>query len=176
MRKLVVIVALGLVVASCGRVAQKVTENVAEKVAEKTAEQAAGDSGDANVDINQDEGTVNIQVEEDGKKGSLTIGGNEVPADFPIPLPDGGEVIAVIDTTQDGKRATTVSLTYPADRWDELVAFFQDWADGLPGDTQVTVTTGSIQSASFFNDEAEVGVGLTVTGDVINVVATSGDV
>lgn len=45
---------------------------------------------------------------------------------FPIPTPDGGERIT------DGWNGTTgyITVRYPADRYDEIVAFYDDYARG----------------------------------------------
>ena len=141
MRRLAVIIVLGLVVGACGRVAEKVAENVAEN-----------QPGVGNVDINQTDGTVKLEVKGDEEEGSVVFGGGDVPSDFPIPLPDGGEVQTVVDATQNSERTVSVTVTYPLDRYDEIVEFYKEWADGLPGDTQVAVTTGSYKNAIFVND------------------------
>ncbi len=166
MRKLAVLLALGLVLGACGRVAQNVAENVAEKVAENQ-------TGAENVDIQQNEGTIKVEVQGGDQEGTISVGAGEVQEDFHIPLPDGGEVQTVLDITQNGERVVNVTVAYPLDRYDELVSFYKDWADGLPGDTQVSITSGSYQNAIFVNDTEGVSVTVAPGDDSAVVTAVS---
>ncbi len=159
MSRLVLIAALALVAAACGSVAERVVENAVEN-----------NAGIENVEIDQDSGEISIEFDDEDGSGSLTFGGGEIPDGFPIPLPDGGQVVAVIEQGD----FQTVSLTYPGDRYDDVVEFFQEWADGLPGQTDVSTSTGSFQSASFINADAEMVVSVTLSGSETSVTANVG--
>lgn len=116
MRKLWLVVALiGLLAAACQSASEQLTEQILEQ-----------QDGVSDVDIDTDSGEVSIETED----GSISIGGGEIPGGFPIPFPDGYEVSSVFDTDSD----TAVSATYPGDRYDEIVAFYDDWTSGQPGD------------------------------------------
>ncbi len=188
MRKIALIAVLALAVSACGGIARNVAENVAERVAEESGGVSDVDVSDGKVTVEvregeteativagEEDGEFTIEIEEDGETtGSAVIGGGEIPDDFAIPMPDGGDVQGVFQTTENGKTTTMVSVTYPADRWDEIVQFFRDWTDGLPGDTQmVTSSAGGFQTASFYNEETGVVIDMSVTGDLITVNAVT---
>jgi hypothetical protein len=115
----VVIVALALVAASCGSAEDKVAEQIAEGLIEA--------SSDENVDVDisgeGDDMTVNLETDE----GSLSLGsGAEMPDGLEIPVPDGGDVTA----SGSQEDAVFAMLSYDLDRYDEIVAFFEDWISG----------------------------------------------
>jgi hypothetical protein len=114
---------LAIVAAACGSVA----ENVSERIVEQAIE-SQGD-GDVNVEFN-DDGSVDLSVEgEDGN--SISIGSNvPIPDELTIPVPDGGSATA---SGTDGSYVF-VALTYPQDRYDELVAFYDAWTEGTGGE------------------------------------------
>lgn len=134
-----VMIGVALMLAAC----QSASETIAEQLAEQV-------EGVDNVEVDTDTGQVKIETDE----GSITIGGGELPDDFPIPLPDGYQVTSVLSA--DG--TTAVSLAYPEGGFDEIVAFFDDWTSSQP--TAWTKSTGSvssgegnIDSANWFEDE-----------------------
>jgi hypothetical protein len=125
---LVAITGFALVACSGGDVAEQILES----------QEGVGD-----VEINENNGSVQIEVEdEDGN--TAVIGGGEVPADFPIPVPDGGSVAAVFTQGSDA----TVTLTYPASEYDSLVATYQDFVDGTGGEVN-KVTSSSPASVTW---------------------------
>ncbi len=154
-----VFVAAVLVLAAC----QSVAENLTEKVVEQSA-------GVDEVDINTDTGELSIETDE----GSIKIGGTEIPDGFPVPLPDGGEVESVFDSG-DNK---LVSLTYPAERYDELVAFFDEWSTTRGGEWDTGKSTydqgdGEMaRSATWVGDD--VAMTITDCGDSICVTVATG--
>ena len=111
----VVVFAAALVLTAC--------QSASEKLAEQIVEQAEGVS---DVDINTDTGEVNIVTDE----GSISIGGGEIPDDLAVSLPDGYTVISVFSSPE----GSSVSVTYPPDRWEGLVSYFGGWVDGQSGD------------------------------------------
>lgn len=103
------------------------SENVVEKVIESEA-------GVDNVEIDEEDGTVEVQVEgQDGEEdASIVIGGGEVPDDWPIPVPSGGEVLSVMESGND----KSIMIEYANENFDSLVAYYEDYIDG-PGTTIV---------------------------------------
>lgn len=94
--------------------------DVAERAAEEAIEQGSG--GD--VDLNLEDDSLSIE----GEDGSLSIGGGEMPEDFPadVTLPDGGTVVAGSSFEQGGNKGWLVESTYPDDP--------KDLADTVEGD------------------------------------------
>jgi hypothetical protein len=117
--------------------------------------------GVGDVEISENNGSVVIEVEDEEGDGSAVIGGGEVPADFPIPVPDGGDVAAVFTQGSDA----TVTLTYPASEYDSLVATYQDFVDG---------TGGEVNTFSSSNP-ASVTWNVTVDNAYYNISVTEGD-
>ena len=129
MRRLAVLVAIvALLAAACQAASEQLTEQIIE--------QSAG--GDADVDLDLDTGRVSVQTED----GSITVGGGEVPAGFPVPFPDGGSVQSVFQS-DDG---ASVSMAYPRDRYEDLVAYYTDWVAGQGGEWS---------TSSFTNDTGD---------------------
>lgn len=188
MRQLIVVSALTLVVSACG-VAGQVAENVAENVAEQVAEQAAEAQTGTSVAIEQSDGTLQVEAGSDGERvvieeedgtirvetedaeGTYTVGETEIPDDFPIPLPDDATVLIVAEATEGGTTTRSVTVTYPGDRWDEIVEFFGEWADGLEGETEQLVMTTPVRSLYLGNDDAGLYVTAMDQGGEIQVTA-----
>ena len=123
-------IGLALVATSCGAAAEKLSEEAAERAIE-----SAG-VGDVELDVSGDgdEFTVNI----DSEDGSFAVGSDvEIPGELQIPVPDGGN--ATTAGAQDG--AVFVSITYPIDRYDELVAFYDDWTSGTGDEWDSSTST-----------------------------------
>ena len=118
---LVAVTAFALVACSGGNVAEEILE---------------GQEGVGDVEINENNGSVQIEVEdEDGN--TAVIGGGEVPDGFPIPVADGGDVAAVFTQGSDA----TVTLTYPAGDYDSLVATYQEFVDSTGGEVNTSTTS-----------------------------------
>jgi len=86
-----------------------------------------GQEGVGNVEIDEEDGNVKIEIESEDGEASVVIGGGEVPDGFPIPIADGGTVMAV---GEQGSEAT-VSLSYDGSDYDSVKAFYEDWIEGL---------------------------------------------
>jgi hypothetical protein len=107
------VLALLLVSASCS----------GEQISEQIAEEAIGGNADVEVSGEGDDLIVNIESDE----GSLSIGaGGTLPEELETPVPDGAEVVSSL--VSDGIVLATVR--YPADRWDEIAAFYHSWTQG----------------------------------------------
>jgi hypothetical protein len=109
-----VIVILALVSVGCGKAA----ENIIEGAIENQLEEEGG--GNVNVDLDEDGGVVSIETDE----GSMSIGGTEIPDDFPLPLPDYDEVVGVV--TQTGDIASSmVTLSFDPNDFDDVAELYQ---------------------------------------------------
>lgn len=160
-----VLIAAALVLAAC----QSATENLTEKLIEQSA-------GVDNVDINTDTGELSIETDE----GSIKIGGGEIPDGFPVPLPGGGEVESVFDSPE----STLVSLSYPGDRYDELVAFFDDWSTAQGGEWNKGNSTydqgdgDMVRTANWVGDNVAMTItdcdGISTSGDAVCVTVATG--
>jgi hypothetical protein len=92
-----------------------------ENLAERIIEQGGGVD---NVEIDENSGSVKIEVQDDEGDSSAVIGGGEIPSDFPVPVPDGGTVMAVV--TQGGDNS--ISMTFPQSEFDSLKSFYDSYA------------------------------------------------
>ena len=154
-RKLLVLVAATmLTLAACSP-----GEDLAEKIIE--SQEGVGD-----VEIDSDSGEVSVETDE----GSLTLGGGEIPADFPIPLPEGGDVVAVIEAAGN----TTISLEYDASI-DSIVGCYQDWGDSSGLEVQGKFETSDPETISWSLADGDEYRTITVSeeGDVVTVLVTA---
>ena len=103
-------VVLTMVLAACGTA---VTEQLIES-----------QEGVENFDVSENDGTVVLEFEDEEGEVSAVIGGGELPANFPIPVPDGGDVVAVVDSGGD----QSASITYPSSEFNDIKDFYTNWA------------------------------------------------
>lgn len=115
-----------------------VTACSSDDVAERVAEEAIESGGDANVDINSEDGSVSVDTED----GSFSFGDGEVPEEWPadIPLPEGLTVVS--GSTIDEGGTLNVSVIGSTDASPTEVADFykgelSDWE--VVGDANSTV-------------------------------------
>ncbi len=118
------VIAFALLTAACGDPAEVLNEQLLENI-----------EGVENVEINEGDGTFEVTIEEDGER--ITIGGGEVPDGLTVPVADGGQVVGAASSDTD----IFVSLTYPGDQFDDLVAQYQSWADGSGREVDKTQST-----------------------------------
>ena len=79
--------------------------------------------GVEDIEIDESSGEVNVETED----GSFTIGGGEIPADWPVAVPSGGNVLAVaVGDSGDG----SLSMEFPNANYDDMVSFYDDWVAG----------------------------------------------
>ena len=119
-----------LVATSCGAAAEKLSEEAAERAIESAS------GGDVELDVSGDgeEFTVNVESED----GTFSVGSDvEIPSELEIPVPDGGSATSA-GTQGD---AAFVSLTYPIERYEELVDFYDDWTSGTGDEWDTNTTT-----------------------------------
>jgi hypothetical protein len=130
-----------LLLTACSSASDVVSENLAEELIEAGADgnvdvDVSGDGEDMTINVESEDGNVSIDVSGDGDEatiemesddGTMTIGaGAEMPEGLTVPVPDGGEVTTSVEI-EDG---VMVVVTYDQGRYDEIVAFYDDWTDG----------------------------------------------
>ena len=101
------LIALSLTVTACSP-GEELTEQILE-----------GQDGVDDVEIDEDTGEVTVESED----GSFTVGGGEIPSDWPVDVPSGGNVVAVGQDASGG----SLSMDFPGADYDELVAFYDNW-------------------------------------------------
>jgi len=157
-RSAIVMASLFLATAACspgGTLAEQVLES---------------QEGIENVEIDEDTGEVKIEVEgEDG--GSLSVGGGEVPDDFPIPIPDGGEIRAVFETEDEAN----VQASYGSGDFDAIKAFYEDWSASA-GEVQGTFETSDPPtfSVTVIDGDRSYSISVAQVGDEVIVNAFAG--
>jgi hypothetical protein len=116
------------------------------QAAEELTEEAIKQGGGGDVEIDADDGTVKVE----GEDGSFTIGGKELPENFPsqVSLPDGGTVESASTVTTAKEEGWFVQASYPDASAHEL-------AGSLAG----AMKSGGFKetSSSSFNDQHLVG-------------------
>ncbi len=153
MRRLWFVVVLALLAAACGG---SVTDRVAEEVAGQIVEQAGG----GNVDIDTS-GDGDITVSLEGEDGSVVqAGGNELPDDFPFPLPDEYEV--GMNVSQDGPAGSEffAAIRVPGDEVDETAERYATWlgSEGFQVETAEYGGSGTQGWVSISAERADDGI------------------
>jgi hypothetical protein len=99
------------------------TQNIAAKIAEKAIENSAAKEGES-VDINLDEGQVNIT---DKEGNEVSIGGTSVPDGWPssVPVSDKIKISLSGSSKTDGKANWNISGTYNG-TGEELYNYYKD--------------------------------------------------
>jgi hypothetical protein len=143
------LIGFALVAASCGAAAEKLSEEAVERALESSG------GGDVELDVSGDgdEFTVNVESED----GTFSVGSDvEIPSGLQIPVPDGGNATSA--GTQDDD--VYASIMYPIERYDELVAFYDNWTSGTGDEWDTSTATfdmdGQTQRSASW---AETGVG-----------------
>jgi hypothetical protein len=154
-----------LTITACGAI----TERAVEEATERAIEADSDENVDLDIDADGEEMTINMDGE-DGDQ-SFTIGGGEIPADFPVPVPDGGEVQAVM--TQAGAGGM-VTVGYDAAQWERLIAFYDDFFATYPDTTRQEVT-GDSRAMTWTSSEGRTNVWMTETeGQAVVMVTAEG--
>ncbi len=150
---------LALLLGACSR--------VADKVAEKVTEKALSEETGGTVDI-KDNGISVSGTDASGNDVTVNIGGTDLPADFPLPLPDKATVTFVTTSESPDGMAYLVTVQFPPEGFDDAVSLYEGFLDSHGFETQKTVTdSGGDRSAILIasSDEAEVFISITPYGD-----------
>jgi len=127
-----IVSALALVLAAC----QSASEVLTEQLLEQT-------EGVQNVELNPETGEFKIETDE----GSISVGSGEIPDGFPIPVPDGGDVVSNVTVGNQ----VGLTVLYPMDRYDGLVVFYDDWTAQQPGEWMTFSGANSAGEQTFRN-------------------------
>lgn len=140
-RRIVAVVGvLSLTLAGCS------PADITERIVERAVESQEGvedveiqiDEGDGRVviefKIEDVEGTVVDEIPDEKRaeqdtEGAIVIGGADIPADFPVPVPDGGTVASLFTMGDATGNWTMLQVTFPLDEYDHLKQFYSDWAE-----------------------------------------------
>lgn len=120
MKRMALILAIGLVATACGG-----TDQIAENLTEQIIEAETG--GDIDVSTG-DDGEVSISIEGEDGSGSATFGG-DLPDGFPFPLPDDYTVGGSMSFEDDSGTSYTVSIQVDGDDYDAVKAMYESWLD-----------------------------------------------
>jgi hypothetical protein len=117
-----------------------------------------GQEGIGDVEINEDDGTFKIEIEDEEGDVSAVIGGGDVPDGFPIPVADGGTVMAVFEQQSD----STVSISYDGADYDAIKAFYEEWVDSSGVEVLNKLEISSPKSASWSLQKGDDSYNITV--------------
>jgi len=139
-RNLVAAAAIAMLISACSSGGDEVTEQILE-----------GQEGVGDVEITDDGATIEVEGE-DG--GTVSIGSGEIPDDFPVPVPSGGDVTF----TAFSDEGSMVNLVYSGDQLEALVSEYESWmesegfevtrSDTTSGDIRFVALVGSRASGS----------------------------
>jgi hypothetical protein len=129
--------------------------------------------GVGDIEIDESSGTVVVEIEDEEGDASISIGGGEIPDDFPVPVPEGGTVQSVV--TMD--TGASLSMLFPSDEFESLKDFYSSWASGESDDV-TTFESSNPKAASwtFRDGQTEYVVSLADvggTGVSLSIVVTS---
>jgi hypothetical protein len=156
---------MALAAAGCGKAAEKTLEEAIERQIEEE-----GESGDVNVDLD-DDGGISIETDE----GSFQIGGNEIPDGFLLPIPDYEEISAV--SSQTGEFAgAMVTVTFDPDEFEDVAEMYEDFFNDQGWEISRTdANTGNDRMVIIYGEGDELSasaiVGYTDGADVATVTA-----
>lgn len=126
---------LMLLVAACGNSAENVAERIIEEqtgsdvdISDDGGSVQITDEEGGTIDISSDDESIVITgTDESGDEMSIEMGGTEIPEGFPMPIPDGSEVVLVssLETPNGASYSVTVEID-PNDAAD-IVSMYEGW-------------------------------------------------
>lgn len=165
------LLAASLALAGCGAVADQVTE----RAVEEGIERAGGASGDVEIDIDDEDGGLSIESSE----GSLRIGAQDVPENFPpeVPLPSDAEVMSSMSFSEEAGTAFNLNMDATADAvtlGDDLESRFTDAGFTLTGTSSMEVEDMVSRSFQFEGPDwsGNISVVETADGTMVNYTVT----
>ena len=146
------------------------TQNIAAKIAEKAIENAAAKEGES-VDVNLDEGQVNITDEEGNE---VSLGGTTVPEGWPDVVPVNENITIQFSTTTktDNKMNYSISGLYKGTA-EDLYNYYKSALTGFTVDSDSVIDSGEdgkIYSLQFSNDNYVVSVFITGSDKEVTVI------
>ena len=139
---------LALVLAAFGLVV--VTACSGGDIAEEIIE---SQDGVGDVEIDEESGEVSVETDD----GNVVIGGGDIPDDFPIDVPAGGQVLGVIE---QGENAT-VSLVYQ-ESFEQISGYFSDWIGSSGVEVVNEFESSTPQSVVWTLQDGEQGYSISV--------------
>lgn len=143
--------------------AEEAGEEAGEEAAEEAAEPDVDDENDVDIDAG-DDGIVVTGSDAAGEEAQIVIGASEIPDDFPMPIPEGAEVVHVssIDTSAGSSTSVTVEID-PAET-PQVIALYEQWyadqgLETMSSETMVIADSDSVASLvqiTDYGDYAEV--------------------
>ena len=146
------------------------TQNIAAKIAEKAIENSAAKEGES-VDINLDEGQVNITDEEGNE---VSLGGTTVPKGWPDVVPVNENITIQFSGSQktDNKMNYNISGLYKGTS-EDLYNFYKGALTSFTVDSDSVMDSGEdgkIYSLQFSNDKYTVSVFVTDSNKEVAVI------
>ena len=146
------------------------TQNIAAKIAEKAIEDAAAKSGES-VDVNLDEGQINITDEEGNE---VSLGGTTVPEGWPDVVPVNENITIQFSTTTktDNKMNYSISGLYKGTS-EDLYNFYKEALTSFSLDSDSATDSGEdgkFYSLVFSNDKYTVSVFVTDSNKEVAVI------
>ena len=126
------------------------------KVAERIIE---GQEGVGNVEISEDDGTVEMEIETEDGDASIVIGGGELPKDFPIDVPGGGTIQSVMEA----EGSASVSFEYGESEFASVVAFYESWVSNSGATVMSKTEVSSPQIVSWLLDSGDLMYNIVIT-------------
>ncbi|MFT7600660.1 MAG: hypothetical protein ACI8TP_003604 [Acidimicrobiales bacterium] len=143
-RLIVMVVAATLLLSACGKAAEMVTEEAIER--QSGGDVNVSDDGESiSFESEDGSGSISIESDDDGETGTISgtdtegnefstsVGGSEIPDDFPMPVFEPSTVVAVITSETSAGSAFIVKLEIARGDADAALAFYEDWfsAEGM---------------------------------------------
>ena len=146
------------------------TQNIAAKIAEKAIENVAAQEGES-VDVNLDEGQVNITDEEGNE---VSLGGTTVPEGWPDVVPVNENITIQFSATQktDNKMNYSISGLYKGTS-EDLYNFYKGALTSFTLDSDSVTDSGEdgkFYSLVFSNDKYTVSVFVTDSNKEVSVI------
>ena len=117
------------------------------------------EDGDASIVISEDDGTVEMEIVTEDGDASIVIGGGELPADFPIDVPVGGTVVSVMEAEGN----TSVSLEYDDSEFASVVAFYENWVSNSGATVMSKTELSSPQVVSWLLESGDLMYNIVIT-------------
>jgi len=144
-RVLVGLAASALFLAACGSSSEIAIEQLIE-------------SGEGISNVAMEDGEVTIEFDESEGGGSLVLGGGEVPASLPIPVPDGGQVVSSIEHAD----TFAVVLQYSVGRYGEILSYYEDWVTGQATDSLTETGSANPRSDGWIGEIGDASFGIAL--------------
>ena len=157
----------GVMIAMLGGCAQKITESLVEKAIENAAEEEGG-----NVDIDLEEGQINITDEEGNE---ISLGESEIPEGWPsaVPVNDNITIQFALSEETDNKMNYNISGIFNG-TGEELYNYYKDKLSGWDEESSnvMDVAQGKTYSLEVSNDQYYVSLFITESEDSTEVMLT----